>query len=65
MHFERTVKNNCNLRAVMSLPKAIREEQSAFVKALKDRYPGKIITARPDLTTLHFVAFRKGDKEKR
>jgi hypothetical protein len=65
LHFERTVKNCCNMRAVMSLPKPIRDEQTAFVKALRDRYPGKIITARPDLATLHFVAFFKGDKEKR
>jgi hypothetical protein len=65
MHFERTIKNVCNLRAVMSLPKSIRDEQNAFVKALRDRYPGKIITARPDLATLRFVAFYKGDREKR
>jgi hypothetical protein len=38
MHFERTIKNVCNLRAVMSLPKPIRDEQTAFVKALRDRY---------------------------
>jgi hypothetical protein len=65
LHFERTVKSNCNLRAVMLLPKPIREEQSAFLRALRDRYPGKIVTARPDPATLHFVAFYKGDKEKR
>jgi hypothetical protein len=65
LHFERTVKNVCNLRAVMSLPKPIRDEQTAFVKALRSRYPGKIVTARPDLATLRFVAFYKGDKEKR
>jgi hypothetical protein len=49
----------------MSLPKPIRDEQTAFVKALRSRYPGKIVTARPDLATLRFVAFYKGDKEKR
>jgi hypothetical protein len=65
LHFERTIKNTCNLRAVMSLPKPIREEQSAFVKALRAKYPGKIITARPDIHTLRFVAFYKGDKERR
>jgi hypothetical protein len=32
LHFERTIKDCCNLRAVMSLPKPIREEQSAFVR---------------------------------
>jgi hypothetical protein len=49
----------------MSLPKPIRDEQTAFVKALHNRYPGKIVTARPDLATLRFVASYKGDKEKR
>jgi hypothetical protein len=65
MHFERTVKQQCNLRAVMSLPKPLREEQSVIARQLRERYPGRIVTVRPDLTTLHFIAFHKGDKEKR
>jgi hypothetical protein len=65
LHFERTIKDCCNLRAVISLPKPIREEQSAFVKALRDRYPGKIVTARPDLPTLRFVAFYKNNGERK
>jgi hypothetical protein len=63
LHFERTVKQHCGLRAVMSLPKPIREEQAAFVRAVRERYPGEIVTARPDLATLNFVAFHKKDKE--
>jgi hypothetical protein len=62
LHFERSIKQYCGLRAVMSLPKSVREEQSAFVRALKDRYPGEIVTARPDMGSLHFVAFHKFDK---
>jgi hypothetical protein len=65
LHFERTIKASCGLRAVMSLPKALREEQGLFSKALRDRYPGEMISVRPDVGTLHFVAFRKNSTEKR
>jgi hypothetical protein len=65
LHFEKTIRTNCGLRAVMSLPKPIREEQSLFVRALKDRYPDEIVTARPDVASLHFIAFRKRHNEKK
>jgi hypothetical protein len=65
LHFERTIKSQCGLRAVMSLPKPIREEQALFVRALKDRYPEEIVTARPDPASLHFIAFKKKHNEKR
>jgi hypothetical protein len=65
LHFEKTIRANCGLRAVMSLPKPIREEQSLFVRALKDRYPEEIVTARPDVASLHFIAFRKRHNEKK
>jgi hypothetical protein len=59
LHFERTIKGVCGLRAAMSLPKPIREEQAVLGKALRDRYPGFIVTVRPDPETLHWTAFRK------
>jgi hypothetical protein len=59
LHFEKTIKNQCGLRAVMSLPKPLREVQGLFSKALRDRHPDTIISVRPDLRTLSFVAFRK------
>jgi hypothetical protein len=59
LHFERTVKSVCGLRATMSLPKPIREEQAVFLRAIKERYPGRIVTARPDIATLRLVAFHK------
>jgi hypothetical protein len=65
LHFERTIKAQCGLRAVMSLPKTIREEQQLFVRALRERYPDEAVTARPDIASLHFVAFRKKQNEKR
>jgi hypothetical protein len=59
LHFERTIKSVCGLRAAMSLPKPIREEQAVLAKALRDRYLGFIITVRPEPDTLHWAAFRK------
>ena len=64
INFERTIKQNCNLRAVMSLPQPIRTEQSAFLKALRKRYPLKIVTVRPDTRSLEFVAFTKSEGDK-
>jgi hypothetical protein len=65
LHFERSVKATCGLRAVMSLPKNIREEQSLFAKALRERYHDEMVTVRPDIGSLHFIAFRKKATEKR
>jgi hypothetical protein len=65
LHFERTIKANCGLRAVMSLPKPIGEEQAIFVRALRDCYPDEIVTARPDSPSLHFIAFKKRYNEKK
>jgi hypothetical protein len=55
LHFERKIKGVCGLRAAMSLPKPIREEQAM----LRDRYSGYIVTFRPDPETLHWTASRK------
>jgi hypothetical protein len=63
LHFERTVKRVCGLRATMSLPKPIREEQAVFVRAVRESYPGMIVTARPDPVTLQLIAFRKNHGE--
>jgi hypothetical protein len=65
LHFERSVRATCGLRAVMSLPKTIREEQSLFAKALRDRYKDELVTVRPDIDSLHFIAFKKKATEKR
>jgi hypothetical protein len=59
LHFERTIKSVCGLRATMSLPKPLREEQAVFLRAVKERYPGRIVTARPDVASLRLVAFHK------
>jgi hypothetical protein len=65
LHFERTIRKNCGLSTKMSLPKPIRDEQSLFVRALKTRYPDEVVTARPNVGSLHFVAFHKKHNEKK
>jgi hypothetical protein len=59
INFEKQVKNTAGLRAVMSLPKPIRVEQSAFQKALRDRYKSDFIMVKPDPRTLRLISFRK------
>jgi hypothetical protein len=65
IHFETTVRKYCNLKASMSLPKPIREEQAAFLKAVRPRYPDEIVTIRVDTVSMSLQAFRKADGEKK
>jgi hypothetical protein len=64
IHFERTLRKHCGMKASMSLPFPIRKYQALFLCAMKERYDGKIITARPDTSTLFLVAFiqNEGDR---
>jgi hypothetical protein len=64
IHFETTARKYCDLKASISLPKPIRIEQAAFLRAVRERYPGKIVTARVDVRSLSLVALWKEDKEK-
>jgi hypothetical protein len=63
IHFERTVRKHYELNASISLPKSIRQVQSAFLSAMRARNPGKIVMVRPDVPSLSFVAFLKEDDE--
>jgi hypothetical protein len=65
IHFETSVKKYCNLRATISLPRNIREEQMAFQKAVKTKYPDEVVTVRPDIKHAKLQAYRKlhGQKE--
>jgi hypothetical protein len=65
LYFEKSIKSHCGLRATMSLPRPIREEQGLFANALRARYPGDAISARPDVASMHFIAFKKGPTEKK
>jgi hypothetical protein len=61
IHFERTVRKHCGMKASMSLPFQIRRYQSLFYKAMKARYPDRIVMVRPDTPSLAFVAFVKNE----
>jgi hypothetical protein len=62
IHFERTLRKHCGMKASMSLPFQIRRYQSLFLKAMKDRYAGRVVTVRPDTPTLSLVAFMKNEE---
>jgi hypothetical protein len=61
IHFERTLKKHCGLKASMSLPFNIRKYQSLFLAAMKTRYNNRVVTVRPDTSTLSLVAFMKNE----
>jgi hypothetical protein len=61
IHFEKTLRKHCGLRATMSLPFQIRKYQNLFLSALRSRYVGRTISARPDTPTMSFVAFMKNE----
>jgi hypothetical protein len=64
IHFERTVRKHCNLKASISLPAPIRKYQGLFLQAVRDKYRGKIVMVRPDAASLSLVAFMKEDGER-
>jgi hypothetical protein len=61
IHFERTLRKHCGMKAAMSLPFQIRKYQGLFYKAMKARYPDRIVMVRPDTPSLSFVAFVKNE----
>ncbi len=61
IHFEKTLRKHCNLKATMSLPTIIRKYQTLFLNALRERYRDKIVMVRPDARSLSLVAFQKED----
>ena len=65
IHFERTMREKCGVRATMSLPPNIRAEQKVFHDQLKQAYPDQLIMTRPETRSLSFIAFAKKDKEPR
>jgi hypothetical protein len=64
IHFETAMRNHCTLKASISLPKPIREEQSAFLKALRSKYAGQIVTVRPDTANMALQGFIKPEGQK-
>jgi hypothetical protein len=61
IHFERTLKKHCDMKASMSLPFQIRRYQSLFLSAMKERYANRVVTVRPDTSTLSLIAFMKNE----
>jgi hypothetical protein len=65
IHFETSMRKYCTLRASMSLPYAIRKEQAAFQRAVRERYPGEVATVRVDTLSMSLQAYKKADGEKK
>ena len=63
IHFERTLREKCDIRPSISLPTGIRKAQTAFYNELKNKYNDYIIMTRPDTASLSFFAFAKKDGE--
>jgi hypothetical protein len=61
IHFEKTLRKHCGIKSSMSLPFQIRRYQGLFLKAMKERHVGRVVTARPDASSLSFVAFMKNE----
>jgi hypothetical protein len=59
IHFEKSMRDHCNFRAGISLPKPVRLEQAAFLSALRERYPHDAITVRLDIRSAFLYALRK------
>ena len=64
IHFERTMREKCDIRPSISLPTSIRKAQTTFYNELKEKYAGYIVMTRPDTQSLSFIAFAKKDGEK-
>ena len=65
LHFERTMREKCGLKASMSLPLGLRVAQKAATAAVKRNYLVMVAMVRPDVDSLSFVALVKRDSEKK
>jgi hypothetical protein len=65
IHFERTLKKHCNLKATISLPPTIWKYQSLYLKAMRERHAGKVVMVRPDIASMSLVAFLKEEGDPR
>jgi hypothetical protein len=64
IHFEKTLRKHCGMKATISLPFQIRQYQALFLDALRNRYKGRAISARPNTSTLSMVAFMKNEGDR-
>jgi hypothetical protein len=61
IHFERTMREKCKIRASMSLPPGIRKEAEKFRQTLLAKFPGEIVMVRAESEGLRFAGFHKVD----
>ncbi len=61
IHFERTMREKCKIRASMSLPPGIRKEAEKFRQTLLAKFPGEIVMVRAESEGLRFTGFHKVD----
>ena len=63
IHFERTMREKCKIRASMSLPPGIRKEAEKYRQTLLTKFPGEIVMVRAESEGLRFAGFHKRDGE--
>jgi hypothetical protein len=63
IHFERTLREKCKIRASMSLPPGIRKEAEKYRQTLLSKFPGEIVMVRAESEGLRFAGFHKKDGE--
>jgi hypothetical protein len=59
IHFERTLRKQCNLKATISLPTPIRKYQALYLKSMKEHLPGRAVMVRPDTASLSLITLVK------
>jgi hypothetical protein len=64
IHFERTVRKHCDLKASISLPAPIRKYQGMYLQAMKERHRGKFVMVRPDTASLGLITFVKEEGDR-
>jgi hypothetical protein len=63
IHFERTMREKCKIKASMSLPNGFRKEAEKVRKAALEQFPGEIVMVRAESDTHTFAIFHKKDGE--
>ena len=61
IHFEKSLRKHCNLKAQMALPKQIWKYQSSYLRAMRERHVGRVVMVRTDTASMSLVAFTKDE----
>jgi hypothetical protein len=64
INFERVMRRHCGLRVSMSLLTPIRKYKALYLKAIRERYTGRVVMARMDVSSMSLVAFHKKDGDR-